>query len=72
MESDRLAWLGSNIKILRKKQGISQENLAHMSGVDRSHMGFIERGKQNPTILTLFQIADALGVLPGSLLKGVE
>jgi transcriptional regulator with XRE-family HTH domain len=42
--------------------GISQEALAHQAGIDRSHMGKIERGERNVTALNLLRIAAALGV----------
>jgi transcriptional regulator with XRE-family HTH domain len=47
---------------------MSQEALADASGVDRSHMGQIERGKRNVTILNLFRIAVAMNVKPSELL----
>ncbi|AUC44699.1 hypothetical protein D083_4351 [Dickeya solani RNS 08.23.3.1.A] len=39
---------------------MSQENLASATGIDRSHMGRIERGERNVTLLNLLRIADAL------------
>jgi len=41
---------GRHIQLLRKAQGITQEDLAHLIEVDRSYMGFIERGERNPTL----------------------
>ena len=54
--------LGANIRKTRKRRGISQEDLAHSVRVDRSHMGVIERGKGNPTVKIIAQIANKLGV----------
>ena len=48
---------GEKIKELRSKKGISQEKLAFDIGVDRSYMGFIERGERNPTLSKIRKIA---------------
>ncbi len=53
---------GSNIRKARKRKGIAQEDLAYSAGIDRSHMGVIERGKGNPTLKTIVRIANKLGV----------
>ncbi|MNR46316.1 anaerobic benzoate catabolism transcriptional regulator [compost metagenome] len=47
---------------------MSQEELAHRSGVDRSYMSAIERGKQNPGIVTVLQVALALEITAAELL----
>lgn len=39
---------------------MSQEALADHAGIDRSHMGKIERGERNVTLLNLVRIAEAL------------
>jgi transcriptional regulator with XRE-family HTH domain len=52
--------LGQKIRKLRLDQGMTQEDLAFKIGVDRSYMGFIERGEKNPTLSTLIKIAKAL------------
>lgn len=57
-----LVALGETIRSLRKAQGISQEELAHRSQVDRAYMSSIERGTQNPGVMTIIRIADAMGV----------
>ncbi len=67
MESN-LESMGRRIRETRNSQQISQETLADMAGVDRSHMGFIERGKTDIRVSTLFKIARALKMPPGNLL----
>ena len=52
--------LGRAIREAREAKGISQENLALMAEVDRSHVGRIERGDNNVALLTLFRLASAL------------
>lgn len=58
----KLKALGRAIRSARDVFGISQEALAHQAGIDRSHMGKIERGERNVTALNLLRIAAALGV----------
>lgn len=54
--------LGNRIKELRKELAMTQEDLAFKVGVDRSYMGFVERGEKNPTLDKLRKIAKALKV----------
>jgi transcriptional regulator with XRE-family HTH domain len=61
--------LGRNIKRFRDKDGLSQEAVAVRMGVDRAHVGSMERGEQNVTLLTLWHLAQALGVSPAALLE---
>jgi transcriptional regulator with XRE-family HTH domain len=58
----RLLKLGDAIRDLRRTIGMSQEALADASGLDRSHMGEVERGKRNVSFLNVVRIADALNV----------
>ena len=61
--------LGNAIKTRRKDMLKSQEELADDSGVERSHMGKIERGERNVTLLNLLRIAKALKCHASDLLK---
>lgn len=63
-----LASLGQAIRARRQQMGMSQEALAHLSGVDRSHMGKIERGERNVTLLNIERVARALEQRPSQLL----
>ena len=51
---------GGRIRKMRKMLNISQEELADLSGLNRSHMGEIERGQASPTLITIDRIAAAL------------
>jgi transcriptional regulator with XRE-family HTH domain len=53
--------VGERIREIRLKQGISQEALSHEADIPLSQIGRIERGETNPTISTLYVIAQALG-----------
>ncbi|MGJ7557614.1 helix-turn-helix domain-containing protein [Variovorax sp. RB2P76] len=63
-----LVQLGEAIRSLRKANGISQEELAHRSSIDRSYMSSIERGTQNPGMMTIVQIAAGMGVSVAELM----
>lgn len=52
--------LGEAIRRSRRVRGISQEELAHRSEIDRSYMSSIERGGQNPGVVSVSRIARAL------------
>jgi transcriptional regulator with XRE-family HTH domain len=63
--------LGKRIVKARTTKGMSQEKLATESGIDRSHMGFIEQGRRKPTLSTLFKISKALDISLEKLFKGL-
>lgn len=68
-DTDRsLVRLGEAVRAARKGRGMSQETLADAAGIDRSHMGKIERGERNVTLLNLARIAKAIGCKPSDLL----
>jgi transcriptional regulator with XRE-family HTH domain len=48
---------------------MSQEELAHRCAIDRAYMSSIERGKQNPGIVSVLSIAAALGVTGAGLMQ---
>ncbi len=60
--------LGRCIVARRNATQLSQEALAQLAGIDRSHMGRIERGERNVTLLNLLRIAKALKVSASTLL----
>jgi len=54
--------VGDNCARLRKAKGWTQEELSEHSGLSQQYLSDLERGKRNPTIVTIFEIAQALGV----------
>ena len=64
--------LASRIKELRVEKHISQEELAHRSGLSRTGMGFLETGKRWPRLDTLMSVAEGLSISVDELLKGVH
>lgn len=63
---------GEVLKELRNEIGISQENLAYESELDRSYISMLESGLRKPTISTLFQISNPLKKTPSEIMKIVE
>jgi len=59
---------GANARRFRLALGLSQEAVAERMGVDRAFVSSMERGLQNVTLLTLWEIAQALSVRPMELL----
>jgi transcriptional regulator with XRE-family HTH domain len=62
--------IGENIRRLRKECGFTQDAFADRAGLNRAHMGEIERGESNVTIQTLKVIADTLKMKIVDLVKG--
>lgn len=60
--------LATNMRLARIAAGISQEELAHRAGIDRTYVSGIERGKRNPTITVVARFAEALGTTTATLL----
>ncbi|WP_137891277.1 helix-turn-helix transcriptional regulator [Ramlibacter sp. 2FC] len=63
---------GAAVRATRTEDGIAQETLAHLAGIERSHMGKIERGEHMPTLALVFKIARALGRSAGELMLETE
>ncbi|CAG4886851.1 helix-turn-helix domain-containing protein [Paraburkholderia saeva] len=63
-----LVRLGEAVRTRRKALELSQEALADHAGIDRSHMGKIERGERNITFLNILRIAKAIQCKPSELL----
>lgn len=53
---------GQSVRRLRLNQRLSQEEFAAVAGLDRSYVGAIERGEQNPSLWTIARLAAALKV----------
>ena len=66
---DWRAVVGGNVRRLRLQRALTQEQLAFEAQIDLTYVGGIERGRRNPSVMVLARIAEALGVLPGELLK---
>jgi len=61
--------LAKNMRRLRAARGLSQEALAHESGLNRTYLSGVERSERNVSIDNIARIASGLGVEPWKLLK---
>jgi transcriptional regulator with XRE-family HTH domain len=62
----------ANVRRLRQKKGLSQDRLAHLSGVHRTYIGAVERCEKNVSIDSMEKIAVALECSLQSLLAESE
>jgi len=61
-----------NLRRLRRRVGLSQEQLAARASLHRTEIGLLEKGERLPRIDTLMKLAASLEVPPGELLDGIE
>lgn len=54
--------VGDRIRLLRNEKGFSQEELAHRAGIDASHLGKLERGQRNPSLVVVEKLIVALEI----------
>jgi transcriptional regulator with XRE-family HTH domain len=54
--------VGRNLARIRNEKGLTQEALAERSGFSQQYLSGLEQGRRNPTIVTIYEIAQALGV----------
>ena len=62
-----LTQFGEKLKKARTSKGLSQEALALSLDFDRTYISLLERGKRNPSLITINKIANLLEVEPSSL-----
>ena len=65
---DLCALVGGNVRRYRKAARLSQEDVAHRAGLDRTYLSDIERGVANPSVNVLLGVAMVCGVHPAMLL----
>jgi transcriptional regulator with XRE-family HTH domain len=63
---------GDRMRELRRREGISQDGLAHSSGIHSTSIGRIERGGREPRLTTILRLAHGLGVEPGELVDRLK
>lgn len=61
--------VGRNFARLRREKGLTQEKIEERSGLSQQYLSGLERGKRNPTVITLYELAQALGVCHVELVK---
>jgi transcriptional regulator with XRE-family HTH domain len=70
--SDLISRFAINLRKLRLEKGLSQEELAHKSGLHRTYVGSVERGERNISLKNIEKLAIALGISPTELLVEVD
>ncbi len=60
--------VGRNFARLRRAKGLTQEDVAARTGLSQQYLSGLERGKRNPTVITLYELAQALEVKPVELI----
>jgi transcriptional regulator with XRE-family HTH domain len=67
--SDILTPFGKNLRRLRRERGLTQQQLAKLSGSHVNYIGGLERGERNPTLTKLVALAEGLGCSLEALLE---
>lgn len=70
MEIERV--FGSVLKEVRNHRKISQSELANLAELDRTYISLLERGLRQPTIETVFKLAEALNTKASLLIQKME
>ena len=63
---------GRVLREVRIERGLSQEQLGFESGYHRTYISFLERGRKNPTLSTVMDLAETLRVPAWELFRRVE
>ena len=71
-EAEPALAFGAAVRAARMERGIAQESLAGKAGIERSHMGKIERGEHLPNLSLVLRIARALDFSSAELIADTE
>lgn len=63
--------IGKNFARLRKEKGLTQHQVAVASGFSQAYIGWLERGRRNPTAISLWLLAQSVGAMPADLVMPV-
>ncbi|MEH7885117.1 helix-turn-helix transcriptional regulator [Bacillus sp. JJ1609] len=72
MKKEKTIIVGKIIEKHRRKQLLSQEDLADLSQKDRNTISDLERDQYNPSFGTIYSLAAALGMKPSELVREIE
>jgi transcriptional regulator with XRE-family HTH domain len=64
--------VGRNVKRIRQDRCLTQEELAECSGFSQQYISGLEQGRRNPTIVSIYELATALGVSHMELVRPTE
>ncbi len=65
-------YFGKNLRLHRRRAGLSQEGLGERADLHRTEIGLLERGARVPRIDTVIKLASTLSIRPGELLDGIQ
>jgi transcriptional regulator with XRE-family HTH domain len=63
---------GEVLRELRTDKKLTQEQLGHAAGLQRKHISSLELGEKQPSISTIFRLAEALALSPSMMMSLVE
>jgi len=63
---------GDNLRRIRRRKGLSQDELAARASLHRTEIGMLENGQRVARITTMIQLAGAMGVDPTELIVGID
>ena len=66
-----LSAFAAKLRAERDRRNVSQETLAEIANIHRTHLGALEMGRRDLRMSMLLVLADALEVSPGALLEGL-
>ena len=69
---DPLPQFGANLRRARLERDLSQERLAHMCGLNMTHVARIERAEREPGVRTVAKLARGLKVPADVLFEGID
>lgn len=72
MEEVKTIKIGKVLRKLRKVRNLSQEEIAGRTGLDRTYISMLERNIKQPSITTIFLLAEALEIQPSELVREIE
>lgn len=64
--------VGANVRRFRQEKGLTQEEFAEKSGFSQQYVSGLENGRRNPTIVSLYELAQALDTTPIALITPVS
>ena len=72
MKETKTIMIGNVLKVMRKYKGFSQEEIAGRTGLDRTYISMLERNLKQPSITSIFLIAEALESKPSEFVAELE
>jgi transcriptional regulator with XRE-family HTH domain len=64
--------VGQNVRRFREKKGLTQEQFSDLSGFSQQYISGLEGGHRNPTVVTVYELAVALGVSHLDLMRPMK